>query len=405
MISNDYWLDISRDLEPHHALFYQCWQMGKPSFTDAVPTAAVAFNKSGDFIEFLFNPDFWNSLTHYERLFVIGHECLHVVFNHGMRTKDATDADKTNKALDIVVNHMLVTSFGFERDKIKNSENLCWVDTIFAGLPNIRLIPLTAAFEYYYKLMPETQRKTICVLDDHSKMSGDWSNIVGKLNDSLTPQEKDAIKNILERHDTDQQGGKGRGKWTFVNVEQTRKRKWETIIKQWSLKYMRADLELKEQWVRSNRRLFGLGGGLILPSEMEDDMMDKDRLPVFFFLDTSGSCWGLRNRLFSAAASLPKDKFVVRLFCCDEVIEETTLTAGKIYGGGGTKFSIIESHIQSIMKKEGVEYPEAVFFITDGYGDRVMPEKPDRWYWFMTPFNTDRFIPKGSKVYQLRDFE
>jgi hypothetical protein len=122
-------------------------------------------------------------------------------------------------------------------------------------------------------------------------------------------------------------------------------------------------------------------------------------------MDTSGSCYNYKERFFQAALSLPKEKFKIRLFCFDDNIKETTLESRKVYGGGGTSFEIIESHIQKIMKEERLDYPEAVFLITDGAGTNVMPEKPDRWYWFLTPYSTRNLIPEKSKVYELKDFE
>ena len=53
---------ISRLLESHHAVFYQLWELGKPYFTKSIPTAAVSFDKQGDCVLFMFNPDFWRSL-------------------------------------------------------------------------------------------------------------------------------------------------------------------------------------------------------------------------------------------------------------------------------------------------------------------------------------------------------
>src|SRR5574343_1955448 len=78
-------LHISRDLEKFHAIFYRMWMMGKPNFTEESPTAFVRFDKNGDFLYFGINPKFWNELDFYNKLFVICHECLHVVLNHGMR--------------------------------------------------------------------------------------------------------------------------------------------------------------------------------------------------------------------------------------------------------------------------------------------------------------------------------
>jgi hypothetical protein len=111
---------------------------------------------------------------------------------------------------------------------------------------------------------------------------------------------------------------------------------------------------------------------MFLPSDMEieDDNDEKTRIKVYFYLDTSGSCWGLKDRFFAAALSLPDDRFDIRLFCFDTTVQETTLESRKIYGGGGTSFSILEAHIQKEIKEKG-EYPEAVFVITDGYAATV----------------------------------
>lgn len=415
-ISNEDWMKISQDLEEHHSLFYQCWQMGRPVFTDAIPTAAIHFNKEGDYLEFLFNPDFWLSQTHYERLFIIAHECLHVTLNHGRRTINQlqVNADIVNALLDIVVNHTLVNNFGFDRNQIGDQANLCWVDTIFPDKPDT---PTNEAFEYYYNLLPIIPQD-VFLLDDHSALSGASSGAVGKLNQELSEEEKESLKDLLEKHQPQDgkppetgglggsQAGTGFGGWTFARTGYVApKKKWETVVKEWSLKHLREDSEDQEQWARGHRRFSLMSGNLMLPSEMEEDALEKDRLPVFFFLDTSGSCWGYKDRFFKAALSLPKDKFYIRLFCFDTNVQETTLESKKIYGGGGTDFGIIESHIQKVVKQECIEYPSAVFLITDGCGSQVQPQYPDKWYWFLTPYNSKAYIPPKSKIFFLKDYE
>lgn len=419
-ITNDEWMKISADLEGHHSLFDLCWQMGRPVFTDAVPTAAVRFNPEGDYLEFLFNPDFWLSQTHYERLFIIAHECLHVALNHGRRTINQlqANADVVNALLDIVVNHTLVNNFGFDRSQIGDQANLCWVDTIFPDKPNM---PTDEAFEYYYNLLPVIPQD-VFLLDDHSALntasSGAGGGAVGKLNRELSEEEKQSLREMLEKHQPKDgsppekgglgggEAGTGFGGWTFAKVGYVGvKKKWETVIKEWSLKHLREDSQDNEQWARVHRRFSLMSGGLMLPSEMEEDAFEKDRLPVFFFLDTSGSCWGYNDRFFKAALSLPKDKFDIRLFCFDTKVQETTLESKKIYGGGGTNFGVIESHIQKVVSQECIEYPSAVFLITDGCGSHVQPAKPSQWFWFLTPYNSKSYIPSGSKVFMLKDFE
>ncbi len=235
----------------------------------------------------------------------------------------------------------------------------------------------------------------------------DSEEIIGRMDESLTPEEKESIQSFVEKNYGDEQkAGTGTGSWTFIKVEQrTAKRKWETVIKNWSLKYLRQDIQDKEQWAIRNRRYVALPDDMFLPTEIEEENYDKDRLPVFFFMDTSGSCYGYKERFFSAALSLPKDRFDVRLFCFDTKVKETTLESGRIYGGGGTYFHIIEGHIRRVMAEEGIAYPEAVFLITDGWGDPVKPLHPDRWFWFMTPYNSSMYIPQESQKFQLKDFE
>ena len=43
---------------------------------------------------------------------------MHVILNHGHRSKDSKNKNAANVAMDIVVNHLLVDRFGFIREKI-----------------------------------------------------------------------------------------------------------------------------------------------------------------------------------------------------------------------------------------------------------------------------------------------
>lgn len=406
-ITVDYWLEISRDLEQHHALFYQCWGMGRPLLTDRIKTACIAFNRNGEYVEFCFNPTFWDSIDHYTRLFVIAHECLHVILNHGLRTTNSTDKDRVNATLDVVVNHLLVRCFGFDRDKINDSKDLCWVDTVYPEEYK-HIIPDNEAYEFYYRLLPPTPVLHVRILDDHSMLNGDWEKIIDRLNDHLSNEEKKAIRGIIEKHfqGEDKKDEVDTGKWTFLyNEPIIKQRKWENVIKQWSLRFLKEDTQHEEQWSRIARRMSLLPDEILLPSEMEIDWLEKDRMPVFLFLDTSGSCRGYKERFWKAGASLPPERFDVRMFCFDDFVMETTLESRKIREGGGTSFNIIESHIQQAVKTEGIEYPEAVFLITDGLGDHVKPQKPQNWYWFLTNGGETNCIPSKSKTFWLRDYQ
>jgi hypothetical protein len=412
MITLADWMAISLQLEDHHALFYELWHMGRPYFTDEIETAAVRFADGGDFVEFIFNPDYWNNLTPYERLFVICHECLHVVLNHGIRTTKNEDAPRINTALDIVVNHLLITSFGFDRSRIRDEDVLCWTDTTFKDDPNVEKIPTNESYEYYYQKIPESLKIEVFTVDDHSFLKGDIDKIIEKLDNRLTPEEKETVKDIIKKHfvsdetATQEQGGCGYGGWSFVKVESVGpKRKWESVILKWSQKYIKEGLDEHEQWARIARRFELLPSDIFLPSEMEDESKDYDRIPIHLYMDTSGSCIKYKERFFRAAMSLPKDRFVVRLFCFDTKVEETTLASRKIYGGGGTAFDIIERNIQKIIRSEKSAYPEGVFLITDGMGSPVTPQHSERWHWFLTRRASTNYIPDKCKIYKLDNFE
>lgn len=414
-LSSEDYFSISRDLEKHHVLFYAVWELGKPVFTEEIPTAAVRFNSEGDYVEFIFNPKYWESLNPYQRLFVICHECLHVILNHGLRIKDATNRDICNVALDIVVNHMLINRFGFERDKIYKQKQLCWTDTVFPQQPVLD----DDCFEYYYNLIPKlsvmvvkgsdgepslesSKSKGLETPDDHGGLeSSNWDQVIEKISESLSDEEKVAVQDLIEKH----AGSDTLGSWQFANVGVVvKKRKWETVIKKWSKKFDKPEFHEAEQWARINRRFMFLNHDLILPSDMEQEFELEGKIDVWFFQDTSGSCANYRDRFFKAAMTLNPKRFHVILHCFDTQIYETTIESKKLYGFGGTAFHPIEEYIQQKIAKDKIKYPEAVFVITDGFGTKVDPQKPKNWYIFLTTNYTTCFH-NDSKFFQLKDYE
>lgn len=415
---------ISRDLEDHHALFYKMWELGVPVFSQQVPTAAIMFNRdSGEYMQYHFNPDFWEKLTPYQRLFVICHETLHVILNHGIRTTFCmgTNPQITNQALDIVVNETLLNKFNFDRAELGEEflKDLCVVDTIFGPDSGI---PVNECFEYYYdkmnKMVDEMKEdlKGMGILDNHDHLPGttnqvkdilrqavqglqdeDCNNLANVIGEDIEADSKKEQQEIIAAGNMAGNGG------VTIKIPRVIKRKWETVISKWSRQFKDEYREI-EQWTRKNRRIFNLTKELILPSEIEDEYKEKTMIDVWFFQDTSGSCQSLAPRFFKAAGSLPPDKFNVKLHCFDTQVYETSLKSGKLYGFGGTTFTCIENYIQSEMKKNNLPYPKAVFVITDGYGDKVQPEFPNKWYWFLSE-NYKGCIPKECNTFMLKDYE
>lgn len=410
-LSSDEFFAISRELEQYHSVFYKLWELGKPVFDSRIPTAAVQFDKEGHCINFLFNPTFWDNISEEKRCFVVCHECLHVILNHGVRMKDTKASHAANAALDVVVNHILVDKYGFARKKVDESNVYCWMDTVF---PHKSVQP-NRSFEYYFNQIDKADGLNITLVDSHEHMDGSESEqAIDKLNGSLSDDEKESIKNMVKKHfekpenEDDKAGSEAGSAWEFIAKKKVKKKpKWETVIKRWSRKFTRTDYDTFEHWVRLDRRIVELPDNVILPSSVEiDNKPEKGKANVYFFMDSSGSCVEFAARFFHAAESLSPKKFNVYLFCFDMKIYNVSLKTRKLYGFGGTRFDIMEQKIQEDLKKKEInKYPDGVWVLTDGISSPFKVQNPNRWYWFLTEHHRLNCIPKGSHIFKLADFE
>ena len=417
----DGWEEVGEELEDYYSLFYSFWNVGRPQEDASIPTAAVAFAPNGKFIDFVFNPKFWKELSHYERTFVVSHEMLHLVLNHGVRMV-GLNKELANIAMDVVVNEMLVYYYGFDREKISFAEELCWLDTVFpeGGIPHKQ------NFEYYYeqlvdKLVEELVGKFMFI-DDASTLEGkDFGKVAKEIHKGLCGFDKADFEEELEEleeNDTPkgegrniggQLAGTGTGRWEIYTWQKPPViQKWYKLFKKFI--YISTDKD-EEQWARPDRRFTELPDDLILPSEHENLGNEKEKVSIWLFLDISGSCYNLRHTFLRTYETIPKDKFDVRLFTFDTWVKEIDTTKPKIYGGGGTCFIAIEKAIQSEIKKQSKKYPKIVSVFTDGYGSYVQPEFPERWYWFLTNERNnyawdrqDEYIPKNSHILKLSDY-
>lgn len=408
-------------LYEHYSVFNIMAGFAYPYFTTDLDTACITFNDIGSNLDFLFNPDFWQKCNNETRKFVVCHEALHVLFNHGRRITEILSKKSqnlmmyANVAMDIVINELLISEFNFKKEEINISA--CFIDTVFKDTTNIER---NKSFEYYYNLLIEDSANVNdsikgLLLNDHKNLIGMPEKILEELaksiSENLTSDEIQKINNfskgivgepplegLIER---------------VCLVKKTKKKKWESIIKYWTAKSY--NLVDEEQWARRSRRLtneFSKNGKLLLPSDYETEGSIKDRLDVFFFLDCSGSCFHLSDRFFKAAASLDPKKFNVRLFGRTTTAREVFLDKKdsiNFSGGGSDDFRCMERKIQELLKSGDIKkYPSAVFHITDGYdcsGHLMKCEKPERWHFFLTGSSTKNWIPKGCHIHYLSDFE
>lgn len=134
---------------------------------------------------------------------------------------------------------------------------------------------------------------------------------------------------------------------------------------------------------------------------------------VAFFLDTSGSMWSGMKRIFDFinvhCASINTtgrclNSFKVYTF--DTKVRET-INQKAYYGGGGTQYDIIETHLQKQRSSE-CPYPDAVIVISDGYGTVVRPEFPERWHCLVVGGDHNLqcmigFVDPQCKIYQVSE--
>lgn len=437
---SDEFLELSRELQKHHSIFFKFWKMGNPVWTNTVKTAAVEFDKLGECINFYINPEFWKTCSLEKKKFVIAHECLHVLLYHGIRASLLTENSSrklANTAMDVVVNHTLVDNFGFEKEIIDPAGEYCWTDTVFAT----KNVPTGKSFEYYFHLLKQEEAEQAKkpgegqgkgksqpgqgggqpgegepssgkgdLVDDHDFLeSFNNPDFEKQMQDALDNYDAQNVSEIVDKQTEDiqqqvKQAGMNPGGLTKLANLPVRiiKKKWETVIKNWTRKFALEKEE--EQWSHKSRRMGAMGGDLMLPSERDVEFDQKHKIGVWFFQDTSGSCAHLADRFFAAASSLDPARFDVSMNCFDTKVYPTDLKSKKLYGFGGTSFSCIEAFIQAKVQKEGKRYPSAVFVITDGYGDAIQPEFPEKWYWFLSE-NYKTYIPAESQTFMLRDFE
>lgn len=407
-------IEIAKKLQNHHYFFRAFWDIGDAIVEDFpdLSTAAISFDEKGNCINLLINSKYWETLNEHSKMFLLCHEMLHIILQHGVRFSEylkTPDMTTMNYAADVVINEMLCNGFGFIRDdlddRIKNTG--CWFDTVFKN----KIVPHDESTEYYFNLLKKnSETNSLFCIDEHRVLS---NSDIQKINEQLEKcdvfdsLDEQFFSKLPENLRENTRSSIGTGRWQSVDAKTKRKNKWETVIKKWESFYKKDDINSVERWERVNplySQIITTDVHLPANCKVLDEYKEKNKIDVFFFLDTSGSCINLKNRFFTAAKSLDKNKFNIRLFCFDTQVKETTLDSNKVYGGGGTSFSIIENRIQQEIKTSSKKYPHAVFIITDGYGNNVFPQKPEKWYWFLTT-NYTSCIPQKSKIYKLSDYE
>jgi len=439
--------EIALDLEEHHGLFSQFWSMGVPRFTRKIPTAAVAFNRKGQYVEFIFNPDFWDQLSYEERKFVICHECLHVMFEHGIRMTNADQKHVANLAMDVVVNHTLIDDFGFSHSDLNSvvqeadaeagtpeqtlDDVLIWKDKLYEKPDEIAD---KETFEYYYRKLMERVEEMI----KNGQISTDGNGIPISMpgSGSGSPLDHDTIdshefmegQGVSDQEDEADSGARGdeeeidgqpdRGTEGLEPipeevmddmVDECRRQlnpdendqmtkagigRGDKVYKA-RLKKMQA----VQKWEELVKKWTAAG-------EIPDDVwVRKSRrhnmLPPDFILPTEyedENIGGKVNVWFFQDISGSCTRYLDHFYSAARTFPEHFFKL-RMFGFDTGVIEVDPKNpnlragggtcfkcIESAIQQkvqEGHAYPDAVFVFTDGCGTYVDPQHPDRWHWFL----------------------
>ncbi len=416
-------LTVAASLEDYHKVFFTFWEMSSVRFSDRIPTACVQFMPTGK-PEMLISETFWDSLNLRERLFVICHECLHVILNHGVRNGSevpgATHA-LVNTAQDITINEMIVDLFGFNRDDLREWKKYCWIDTCFDD-PTV--IKRNETFIYYLEMLvknpkkdPSTMPSTVDVHPtpgtgdkpaggdrvDLPNLDPDLlEDLLGQLADDLTQEE---IEKMIKAS-PDMRAGLAGGNLRFELDEKraVKKMKFSSILKKLKRTRIKPVLVENDSFSREDRRYGSLGRHVSLPGKHEGWKPSRDKLLTLLFMDTSGSCTHMWptfidiGKMFMAE----EDVFDLRSFIFGTSVVEILPGVKTVGGAGlGTNFGIIEEKVQECKAEYG-KYPDCVVVVTDGDGTPVHPEAATRWVWLLTEgWNVRTYVPFASRSWTI----
>lgn len=116
---------------------------------------------------------------------------------------------------------------------------------------------------------------------------------------------------------------------------------------------------------------------IILPSIAKTEQSENDRFDLYFFFDTSGSCYPYRNAFAKMIGNIPLKQYRLHLFNFDTNVKKIEFeTKGKYvnienfkykHANSNSSLNMIEKQIQNDLKNKIIkEYPPFVCVLTDG---------------------------------------
>ena len=338
--------------------------------TDEIPTAAVGF-KSGKIALYVNENFFLKELKSFnERVAVIKHETLHILFKHLFRMQSKSYDNKLfNIAADLVVNQLI--------EPWRLPESAVTLST-FSDLN----LPPDKSVEWYYKKLKQQSsddntKKTISQVSeeishsDHSKWGenkGASSNIIETELDRMIIQAKD--RTPLKDYGSIPLGIK---KMINVIIEKRKPQiDWKRALRLFSTSSRKTRVYYTMK--RISKR-YGTRPGIKIKR--------YQRLAVA--IDTSGS---IKEDdfviFFSEIHSIWKQGAEIEVIECDAEVQRKYSYRGKlpkfISGGGGTLFDPVFSYLKS----NRFEKYDGCIYLTDGYAPEAKIKPPCSLFWCIT---------------------
>jgi predicted metal-dependent peptidase len=372
------------------------------SVSDSTPTAAVALGPSG--VELRINPTFFlKELTRKpERIAVVKHECLHLLFKHLFRFDERRDPRLFNIAADIVVNQFV--------RPWKLPDSAVTLETF----PDLGLLPDQTADWYYDKLS---------ALQREMEKAGWAPGGTGDFSGTRAPQSADALSRMVgarwhsdhdgwatgegqhlpsavrEAHESqldrtivaarDRAGPKAWGnlpgplKQLVEAVLERRKPKvdWRRTVRIFAASSRRT--RIVGTWKRESRRYHREVQGETQPVP-GIKIKQLSRLAVI--VDTSGSVSDRDlSRFFTEVHAMWRQGVEVDVIECDAAVQRVYSFRGKmpdaVAGRGGTSFDPAFAWLRSVRRRTRYD---GCIYLTDGGAPAPQEQPPCKLLWVVT---------------------
>lgn len=355
-------------LEPFYGLFL----LGLNKIWAPVKTANVSLDGINYYLKI--DPDFWDPLTHDERMGLIKHELLHIAFFHLTDFSQLSNKQVANMAMDIEINQYIDRSWLPEGGLLPET------------FPELKLEPNKGTLYYYEKLMesdhPATKDKleiiinalgngdTSVQLPDGQTITltnHDWEEVENNMDEATKRLVKAQLQHIME--ETAEAVTKSQGS-VPGEIAQILKQLQELDPPKFDWKgYMRRFVGRSVQtYTRKSRRKYN--------KRMPDNpgLKLKQRKHILVAIDTSGSVSTAELKEFlNEIHHMKKTGSEVTIVQCDTAISYIGKFDPRkdfeVHGRGGTSFQPVIDYYDA-----NVEKYSCCFYLTDG--EAWAPSKP-----------------------------